>query len=398
MDVKMPANRDLSTEYSKTLSAQLGIAPNMLASQAQYQPVQSANTLQNLNYMLMGTPEQSYDTQVYSPAVYNKDGNYRYGKIPAGVAGTIQYPSLPDPRGGGGGGGGSGIGGGGIFSGNDPFPKYSPLNHDNLTDLFTGNPLGPLDSLFGGGGKSNPGKLMSPSGYQTVHHTMAAQRGLLDLYTNDIAPQLGASERAQTSLQRTNDIADVARLGPEAMAAMRASDTGTTALLDQLTKAAGEGMDAGSSLGPLQRQFEQQIRSGQSARGMGYGPGDVYNEGLGVAQFGQQLKQQREQQAGNVVGMRKQIYGDPFERILNRQGSGQGMNSQAMQQAMGMGQGGIMSFLNPESGYAQDLHNTNFNAMISAAMANANNKNAMIGAGIQAFGSMAGGALAGGFI
>jgi hypothetical protein len=61
-------------------------------------------------------------------------------------------------------------------------------------------------------------------------------------------------------------------------------------------------------------------------------------------------------------------------------------------QALGMNsQGGPLGLLNPESSYAQDLHNTNFNALVNQAIANANNKNALIGAGISAAGSLAGG-------
>src|SRR3569833_1316728 len=109
-NVKLPQGQDLASEYARTLTAQANIMPSLLAAQSQFQPLQDSNQLAQLNSMLNGTAGGTYSTQTFVPAVYKTSGKYSYGKIPQGVDGTIDYPSLPDPRGGGGGSsGGMGI-------------------------------------------------------------------------------------------------------------------------------------------------------------------------------------------------------------------------------------------------------------------------------------------------
>lgn len=485
--IGLPANRSLAGEYSQTLSAQLGILPNMLSGQAEWQPVQTANQLSNINQLLLGTPDLNYQTQVYSPAVYRQGGTYSYGKLPPFVQGQIQYPHVPDntstgSSGGGGGFGGFfgaglpgmggfpgipspgdlgiGWGGGGGYPtppgvpqmgnvrgyptppgfnsyGGYPLPPGTPSpgqpppgvpsvggpksritstgstggeksritsnSYPGSIGSYNGmplppTPLGPLDpfsSLFGGGSGKPPRQLVSPSGYQTVNHSLAPQQGLLTLYRDYLAPTMEQTQEAQQSSQRTADVADVSRLGPAALAAFKQSDPATANLIDTLTQHAQDQLNAGSKLDPeLQRAMEQNIRSSQASRGMGYGPSDVFNESMGLTQFGEQLRQQRQAFAGQAAGLRNSIYGDPFQRILNRQGAGLGGASNALQQAIGLGgASGPLGLLNPESQYAQDLHNTNFNALVNAAIGNANNQNAIIGAGISAVGSMAGSAM-----
>src|SRR5581483_9200740 len=201
IDANMPKDRSLSDEYAKTLSAQIGIAPNLFASEAQFQPQYTGLALKNFETLLGGSPEYNYDTQTFTPAVYKVGSQYKYGKIPPGVQGTIDYPQLPDSRGGGGGGGGGGsfpgmpgMGGGGGFPG--------------------------LGGMFGGGGGKRR-VLVSPSSYSTQTHTVAAQRGLLDIL-NSYAPQLKADYRSAN---------------PEA-----------TAILDKLNQQATSDLDLGNTL------------------------------------------------------------------------------------------------------------------------------------------------------
>jgi hypothetical protein len=80
---------------------------------------------------------------------------------------------------------------------------------------------------------------------------------------------------------------------------------------------------------------------------------------------------------------------DPSLAILGRpsQGAAQGqaLLGQGQQGASGAGP----SLFNPESAYAGDIFNTNYNANAAANIASANNKTALIGAGISAAGSAA---------
>lgn len=368
VDANMPKGRSLADEYAKTLSAQLGIAPSLFASEAQFQPQYTGLALSNFEHLLGGTPEYQYDTQSYVPAVYKSGGKYSYGKIPAGVQGTISYPTLPDSRGGGGSSGGGfpgmpGMGGGGGM------PGLPGMDGGGLPGMGGGG----LPGMGGGGGGGLPGmgglpglgglfgggssgkKLVSESRYDTQHHTQAAQRGLIDIL-GTFAPQL--------------------------IGQFRNSNPGAAGLMDQLNQQAGEELGLGTALDSSQNRLaEQAVRGGQAARGMGYGPSDIYKEALTKSAFGEDLRNQRRQFAGNVVGMDQNIYGNLFSSLL-----GMGLNPNQS------GSGGPRLF-NTESPYAQDIYNTNFNAQASAAIAHANNMNALIGSGISAVGSLGGGAL-----
>lgn len=367
IDANLPKGRSLADEYAKTLSAQLGIAPSLFASEAQFQPQYTGLALSNFEHLLGGTPEYSYDTQSYVPAVYKQGGKYSYGKIPAGVQGTIAYPSLPDSRGGGGGSSGGGLpgmggglpgmGGGGLpgMGGGLPIPGMDG-GLPGLPGMGGGGgfPIPGLGGLFGGDDGPKK-KLLSPSRYETTSHTMAAQRGLIDI--------LGT-------------------YAPELIGQFRNANPGAAGLMDQMNQQASEELGLGTALDPTQNRIaEQAVRAGQASRGMGYGPSDVYTEALTKSAFGEDLRNQRRQFAGNVVGMDQNIYGNLFASLLSM-GLSPGQ----------AGTGGPRLF-NTESPYAQDIYNTNFNAAASSAIANANNRNALIGAGISAIGNIGGGAL-----
>lgn len=441
--LNMPAGRDLGTEFSKTLSAEAAMLPNMLGTQAQYQPLQTSQQLSNINQLLLGTPDINYDTRSYSPAVYRQGNNYSYGGIPRGVNGLINYPTLPDPRGsngsrGGGGGGiwlppgvpgipgisgggnssglfnlkssrvGSSVGGndGGVLPGRNGTDGFQYKSSGISSNQFPGSPgsvdgmplppspLGPLDplSFFGGGDSTPPRRLITPSGYTTTHNTQGAQQGLLSLYQNYLAPTMEATQEAMSSSQRASDIADVGNFGPAAMAAIAASDPRSAGLIDTATSQAQNELGMGGNLTPGQlRQAQQAVRARSTGMLGGTGGAGDLAEAMGIGAYGQQLQQGRRQYAGNVLGQRQSFYGDPFNRVLGRPGAGLGSSANALNQATGLaGQGSIMSMLNPQSSYAGDLYNTNFNSLVNGAIANNNSQNALIGAGISAFGSLAG--------
>lgn len=345
-NVNLPKGQDLASEYARTLTAQANIMPSLLAAQSQYQPLQASNQLSNLDSMLNGTAGGSYDTQEYVPSVYKQGGKYSYGKIPMGVMGTIDYPNLPDARGGGGGGGGGGMGipglGGGMgFPGMDG-GVMPGMNGIPGMGGGGGNPLGGIPGLggmFGGGGDKPSKKLVSNSYYKTSTHTYGPQRGLLDIYTKDVLPTMSGG------------------------------------IIPKLTDQANYELSLGGNMDPATlRRTMQAIRGQNNGMLGGTGSAGEFSTALGLSQYGEQLRQQRQGFAGNVAAMR--------------------MGANPVSQAMGLTSApGATNLLNPESGYAQNVYDNNQSMLVNGAIANANNKNALIGAGISSVGSLAGGAM-----
>lgn len=140
----------------------------------------------------------------------------------------------------------------------------------------------------------------------------------------------------------------------------RSLNPGGASLWDKLNAQAGEGLDAGASLDPdLQRLFSQSVRGGQAARGMGFGPSDVFSESLGLTQFGQGLRQQRQGFASGVANMDQ-------ARDMSLLGFGQSL----LGQAQGQGQGSVPTLFPAQAQY--DMYNTAYNARAGANIANQN--------------------------
>lgn len=319
-----------------TLKNQISLAPQLYQANEQYQPLYGALNLQNVDQFLNGTPEQVYDTYSYTNPIY---------------------------RGGGGG-------------GNDPF--------GTLLDLSPGSPT-LLGGLFGGG-DSHKGELLKKGGWKkSGSATRGAQRGFLDMYLNDIIP---STLQAQTK-QRASDISDVARLGPESRAALRLANPDSANLLDQLYAQANSDLGLGTQLNQSEeRLLQQSARSGQSARGMGLGPNDNFNEALMSLNYGRGLQDQRRQFAGGVMAQMDDFYGDPFQAILGRssQSGAQNLGGQ------GLGASHQGNLFSPESSYAQDVYNTSLNQRQSVNNAGASANAAMLGGIISAIGGVGGSA------
>lgn len=217
------------------------------------------------------------------------------------------------------------------------------------------------------------------------------QGGLLELYEQSIMPGLARADAASNAISREADIEQVERLGQRATEAFRQANPEQAALMDRLNQQAMSELDAGAGLPPaLARELEQQVRSSQAARGMGYGMADVGNEALIKGLQAEQLQRRRQQFAQNVVGMNAATATDPFLAILGRPGVQVGQAAGITGQGMGMNPGNTF---NPESAYAGSLYANNFNAANNAAIASANAKAGMIGGGLSMLGSMGGGLL-----
>jgi hypothetical protein len=216
-------------------------------------------------------------------------------------------------------------------------------------------------------------------------------KGLLDTL-EEISPQISRVTAEQTRAQRTGDIRDVLQLGPQARTAIEAADPDQAALIAELTRQARQELTAGPGLDPsLRREVQQSVRAGQAARGFGFGPSDVFEEAFELGSTGEALRQRRRGFAGQVMGLRSQLYGDPFMTILGRPSLNTAQGNVLTGQAQNMAAGAGPQLFDPFNAYAGDLYNTNYNAQAAAKIASANMKSQLMGAGIGALGSIGGG-------
>lgn len=333
---KAPRARDPYEETSQTLQAQVDLAPDLYEAEAAFRPKYTALDLQVLEQSLLGSPAGTRTETVFQP-----------GKP------KLIYLRNPNDK---------------------PPPGATYYGQSGSTAIY-----------------------QLPTSTQTTRQVeMPAMRGLLDLFEQSVSPRIRSMQAEDQRFQRGADIADVAKLGPEALAALKAANPDQAALIDELSRQAQEELALGAQLDPsLQRLVQQSVREGQSARGFGLGPMDIFEEALSTAEFGQSLRDKRRAMAAGVVGLNQSAYGDPFLQILGRP-SRAGNDAGAMvNTGLGLGAAAGPRLFNPESAYAADLFNTNYNAKAAANISNANNRAALIGSLIGAGGMVGGGYLRG---
>ena len=212
---------------------------------------------------------------------------------------------------------------------------------------------------------------------------------LLDLYESS-QTRLGAMDREQMGFQREAEIGAIEKLGPRAMAALEAADPEKAALMRELNKQAQADLASGGDLSAWERrEIQQSSRAGGAARGMGYGSQDVAMESLAQLQGANTRRQQRQGFAQSMVGLNQATKGDPFMAILGRPSSmNPMMGGGVVGQAGGYNPGQIFS---PESQYAGDIYNQNYQGQLAANTASAKNRASMWGAAMGGVGSIWGG-------
>lgn len=211
--------------------------------------------------------------------------------------------------------------------------------------------------------------------------------GLLALYEEEIAPTLSRVSSADRDSRIAGELGALETYAPRVTSALREA-SGSAPLLDLLNAQAQEELAAGADLDPsLEREISQGVRAGQAARGMGWGQPDVVTEAYSRGARGEELRRGRRNFAANVVGLNQAVSGDPLMAILGRPSQTAAMTPGVAGQAAGMSPGNIFS---PESGYASDVYNTNFNADAAARIASGNATAGLFGAGIGAIGKLGG--------
>jgi hypothetical protein len=126
--------------------------------------------------------------------------------------------------------------------------------------------------------------------------------------------------------------------------------------MDSLVSNANSELNAGADLDPgLARVSQQATRAAQAARGLGNGPGDAMQESMAMTQFGNQLRQQRQQNAAGVADLGTRLFTAPAMSLL----------------------GSAAPSIIPGS-QSYDVFNTAYNAKASADIANQNANVAML--------------------
>lgn len=222
-------------------------------------------------------------------------------------------------------------------------PAAAPTNHQQH---------GLFNSTGQGGGRNNgfqgpppAGVSWRPSGSYTAN--TPAQRGLISMYGSALPALRTANSEANPQMY---------------------------SLLGNLNTQALNDLALGNQLSPDQMRLMQQTsRAGDAARGLGFGPADVYRETMMQQGYGDQLQQQRRQFAAQMFGL--------------DQGQQQSEASQAMN-LLGQNANGVTNS-NPMAGmlgYAHDNSMTGYNGATSMSAANAQGTNAIIGGTIGAVG------------
>lgn len=132
--------------------------------------------------------------------------------------------------------------------------------------------------------------------------------------------QFGPLQRAAASeAQRQSamgQIFNVGNISPSLRQAQASADPESAALRQELNRQVGTELSAGAGLDPeLRREFQQNIRSAQGARGISQGAAPISEEALFVGGRALQLRQQRQQAASNLIRLNQSTQVSPFQLL-----------------------------------------------------------------------------------
>lgn len=185
-----------------------------------------------------------------------------------------------------------------------------------------------------------------------------AQLGLQSQF-GPLASAVTSENQRQDAL---NQLFNVAQLSPGLRDVQFAADPTTEATRQTLGGSVLEQLQAGASLDPsLRREVQQATRQGQTARGISFGAAPIAQEALFTGQLANQLRQQRQQAAENLIRLNVGTQPDPFSFA---QGGGAqpfaGLQTQVP--SGGFGQQFLSSQIGPEQQRQLQQAQLNFNA------------------------------------
>lgn len=383
---KTPPPRDVYQEGYDTLKAQVDLAPDIYAAEAnQYygQPAYTRLELDNLSTYLRGYDAETFDSGAYLKA--NPDIAKQYEAAMAGGGGMTDEQVLatigPKPE------YNQRIG--------RADPSYGMRNrqeqaawqqrYDTLKNAKPGDPEMTLEQYA----RTQWEKSGKPSGDWV---TTEKKDGLYDIY-GEAAEKLGDVNRKATSLQRQADVGDLKELGPQVREALRATNPEQYALLDEITRQAQEELTLGGNLSTEdQRMADQQVRAAYADRGRLRGNASVTAEVLNRYGLQEARKRERRDFAGQALGYNAALSTDPAMVILGRPSNNTVTTTGAMGQASSANTG--PQWFDPYNNYSADLYNTNYNAK-ATALANKANAYSAIGGGMMSMAGSLGGAAIG---
>lgn len=174
-----------------------------------------------------------------------------------------------------------------------------------------------------------------------------------------------------TNAQRRSDIRAVERFGGRATRAFQNANPQQAKLLDMLNRAAESELKADTALDPaLRHEVQQASRAAWSDRGLMTSPASGVEEIFLTGERANRMRRERQAFAQSVVGLNSAATVDPFMAILGRSSQAAPLAGMATQRP---------GIFNPESPYASDIWNTNYNANAASRIAGANNRSALIG-------------------
>ena len=174
-----------------------------------------------------------------------------------------------------------------------------------------------------GGILSGAGDVRAPGIDKTTEDWM----GMMNAYLQEQAPLYASEAQYQpkyTALSnqnltatRTSGVNDVNALSPNILNILRSYNPQQTGLLDTLTSQAQNQLAQNGALDPaMERRVQQNVRSSQAARGLGYGPGDAAMEQFYQTQTQEQRRQANQALASQVATQTQNTYRDPFQIML----------------------------------------------------------------------------------
>ena len=226
---------------------------------------------------------------------------------------------------------------------------------------------------------------------------VGGERGLMDIYSQDVVPTLSGTEAASDRYRRSQDIADVQSLGAGATQAFLDADPIKKQASDLLLTRAIEDYQLGGKLTPsLRREGREAYRTGATARGIIQSPYSAGEEAYWQGLQANQLEQQRQAALSQLLGQRQQMVGDPFMQVLGRQGQAFGAAPGYGGMGAQMGQALGPKIFSPESQMQQDISMSNQQTALAVSQANAANRAGLLGGSIGAAGNIIGGMARGG--
>lgn len=205
---------------------------------------------------------------------------------------------------------------------------------------------------------------------------------LLQAYQGQVQPAAGAAAGTQLGQQ----VGLMGTYGSRYLAAAQAADPRQAALMNTLSDQRLADLQSGG-LSPFeQRSYQQAVRGGQAARGLGGGQSDAAMEGAYLASMANQRRQQYQGAAQQQVGLHEMIYGQPFNAAVGgAMNTGNNLASGVFQAGYGLANAnrGVADLANPFNPYAQDIYNSLFNAAHAERIGAINHNDAVQAASVK---------------